>query len=176
MLVSGVLTMNEQTRSDRYTIRRVGAILHKVYPVKDSAGKVIQYIAKPLKVELRRRDLAQILVGATVLAIPVGFTAEVWNLGVELPNLNVFILALLSVIFIALYVYFTFYRDLFQQFRFEYVKRVASIYILSLIVVAVLLTVIQAAQWNDDTLSAIRTVVIVAFPASMGAAVSNAIS
>lgn len=150
--------------------------MHKIYPVKDSAGKVIQYIAKPLKVELRRRDIAQILVGASVLAIPVGFTEEVWNLGTELPIWNVAILALISIVFVALYVYFTFYRDLFHQFRFEYVKRVIAIYLLSLAVVAILLTVVRVAAWSADSAVALKRVIIVAFPATMSAAVSDAIS
>jgi uncharacterized membrane protein len=168
--------MSEEIKTDRYSIRRVGAILHKVYPIRDSAGKLIQYVAKPLKVELRRRDLAQILVGASILAIPVGFTQEVWTLGAELPLWNVVALALISVIFIALYVYFTFYRDLFQQYRFEYVKRVVAIYVLTLALVASLLTIIQVAPWGAEPAVAIKRVVIVAFPASMSAALSGSIS
>ncbi len=162
--------------TERFSIRRVGAILHKVYPIKDSAGRVIQYIAKPLKVELRRRDLTQILVGASVLAIPVGFTEEVWTLGSELPVTNVVGLSIISLAFIALYVYFTFYRDLFAQFRFEYVKRVLAIYFLTLVVVASLLTIIQGAPWAAEPTVAIKRVVIVAFPASMSAALSDSIS
>ena len=100
--------MNEQTPSDRYTIRRIGIILHKINPVKDNAGIIVQYVAKPLKVELRHRDIAQILVGASILAIPVGFTEGVWILGAELPIWNVIALALISMVFIALYVYFPF--------------------------------------------------------------------
>ena len=129
--------MTDEKVTDRYTVQRIGALLHKVYPIKDSAGKVIQHIAKPLKVELRRRDITQILVGASLLAIPVGFTEEVWRLGSELPSLNVAFLGLISIVFIGLYVYFTFYRDLFQQYRFEYIKRVIAIYILTLVIVAI---------------------------------------
>jgi len=168
--------MNEPSKPERYTIQRVGAILHKVYPIKDSAGKVIQYIAKPLKVELRRRDVAQILVGASLLSIPVGFTQEVWDLGAQLSIGSVAVLAVISIVFIGLYTYTTFYRDLFHQFRFEYAKRVLTIYFLSLVVVAVLLTTINAAPWGVDTLVAVKRVVIVAFPASMSAALSDSIS
>ena len=168
--------MSEGTETERQTIRRIGAILHKVYPIKDRAGRVIQYVAKPLKVELRRRDLAQILVGASILAIPVGFTEEVWTLGADLPILNVAGLALISIAFIALYVYFTFYRDLFNQYRFEYVKRVLAIYLLTLAVVASLLTIILVAPWGTESVVAIKRVVIVAFPASMSAALSDSIS
>ncbi len=168
--------MSDETKTDRYSIRRVGAILHKVYPIQDAAGKVIQYVAKPLKVELRRRDLAQILVGTSILAIPVGFAEEVWALGSELPIWNVVLLALVSLVFIALYVYFSFYRDLFHQYRFEYVKRVTAIYLLTLAVVASLLTIIQVAPWGTEPVVALKRVVIVAFPASMSAALSDSIS
>ena len=168
--------MNEETKTDRYSISRIGSILHKVYPITDSAGKVIQYVAKPLKVELRRRDLAQILVGASILAIPVGFTEEVWRLGADLPIWNTAGLALISIVFIALYVYFTFYRDLFQQYQFEYVKRVLAIYLLTLAVVATLLTIIRVAPWSTEPLVALKRAVIVALPASMSAALSDSIS
>ena len=167
--------MNEQ-HTEQYSVRRVGALLHKVYPIRDSAGKVIQYVAKPLKVELRRRDLAQILVGASILAIPVGFTEEVWVLGSELPSWNVLILGLISVIFIALYVYFTFYRDMFREYQFEYLKRVFAIYILTFTIVGILLTIIGAAPWAVETEVAIKRSVIVAFPASMSAALSDSVS
>lgn len=168
--------MGERDSIERYTIRRIGAILHKVYPIVDGAGNVIQHIAKPLKVELRRRDLAQIIVGASILSIPVGFTEEVWTLGSELSHSAVGILALVSVAFIALFVYFTFYRDLFAQFRFEYLKRVLAIYLLSLLVVAMLLTIIDVAPWTESPVVAIKRMVIVGLPASMSAALGDSIA
>lgn len=168
--------MTQQDRLDRQAIRRIGSILHRVYPITDNAGRVIQYVAKPLKVELRRRDLAQILVGASLLSVPVGFTEEAWTLGAQLPTLNVAVLALVSIIFIGLYAYFTFYRDLFREYRFEYLKRVIAIYTVSLLVVAFFLSVIQVAPWAADPAVAIKRVVIVAFPASMSAALSDSIS
>ena len=43
-----------------------------------------------------------------------------------------------------------------------------------MIVVGALLTVIQKAPWTTDTLLAVKRMLIVAFPASMSAAVSDA--
>lgn len=168
--------MSEELRLDRFTIQRIGALLHQIHPIKDSTGKVVQYLAKPLKVELRRRDLAQILVGASILSIPVGFTEEVWQLGELLPVANILALAATSLAFIGLYVHFTFYRELLGSYRFEYIKRVAAIYVLSLLIVAGLLTLIQVAPWTTEPLVALKRVVIVAFPASMSAALSDSIS
>jgi len=167
--------MTDEHRKENFTIQRIGRLLHKITPIVDSAGRVIQYVTNPLMVELRRRDIMQIIVGAAILAIPIGFTEEAWKLGERLPNLNIAILAIISVLFIAAFVYYNFYRDLFQQYWFEYVKRVLAIYILSLLVVGILLTLIEVAPWNTNFIVALKRVVIVAFPASMSAAVSDSI-
>ncbi len=42
-------------------------------------------------VEFRPRDLLQVLVGSSLLAIPMAFTAETWELGEQLPIINVII-------------------------------------------------------------------------------------
>ena len=81
----------------------------------------------------------------------------------------------LSVLFISLFVYFNFYRFAFKGHTLEYAKRVLSIYLFSLVVVGTLLTVIQKAPWTSDTVLAIKRTLIVAFPASMSAAVSDAL-
>ena len=157
------------------TIKRIGGYLHKVVPIFDSAGKAINYAISPLMVEFRPRDLLQIIVGASVLAVPVAFTEETWRLGEKLPLRNVIGLTSLSLLFIGLFVYFNFYRDMFRQHIWEYVKRVVSIYFFSLLIVGILLTLIQQCPWGLDNLLAIKRILIVAFPASMSAAISDAL-
>jgi uncharacterized membrane protein len=63
-----------KNEKENFTIQRIGRLLHKITPIMDNAGRVIQYVTNPLMVELRPRDVMQIIVGASVLAIPVGFT------------------------------------------------------------------------------------------------------
>jgi uncharacterized membrane protein len=154
-------------------IRRIGGYLHRVVPVMDGAGKVINYTLSPLMVEFRPRDLMQVIVGASLLAVPLAFTEETWVLGANLPLANVLLLSSLSLLFIALFVYFNFYRFAFKGHVFEYVKRVLAIYIFSLLIVATLLTIIQKCPWSTDPVLAIKRMLIVAFPASMSAAVSD---
>jgi uncharacterized membrane protein len=156
-------------------IHRVAGRLHRVHPILDTAGKVIQYTVAPLKVELRKRDIMQILVGSSVLAVPVAFTQETWDLGQYLPLENVLLLGLISILFISVYVYFNFYRDLFSQYTRNYIVRVLLIYLLSLIVVGILLTIIQVAPWIDNFMLALKRTIIVGFPSSMSAVVSDAI-
>lgn len=165
--------MTEQKRGPGFTVKRIGGYLHKVVPVMDGAGKVLSYAVTPLMWELRPRDLMQIIVGATILAVPVAFTEETWDLGERLPAANVVVLAFVSIVFIALFVYYNFYRNAMRGHIAEYVKRVAAIYLLSLVVVGGLLTVIQKCPWGADTPLALKRIVIVALPASMSAAVSD---
>jgi len=157
------------------TVQSVGGYLHRVVPIVDAAGKVLDYALKPLMVEFRPRDLMQIIVGAALLAVPVAFTEETWRLGETLPLRNVLILSAMSIVFIALFVYFNFYRFSFRGQTVEFVKRTLSIYLFSLLVVGGLLTVIEKAPWASDALLAVKRTLIVTFPASMSAAVSDAL-
>jgi uncharacterized membrane protein len=88
------------------TIKRIGGYLHRVVPILDEAGNVISHSLKPFMVEFRLRDLMQVIVGASLLAIPVAFTEEVWKLSAELPLANVLGLSALSLLFIGLFVFF----------------------------------------------------------------------
>ena len=155
------------------TIKRIGGYLHRVVPISDGAGNIVNYAIKPLMVEFRPRDLMQVIVGASLLAIPLAFTEETWVLGEKLPAANVFCLSGLSLVFIAAFVFFNFYRFNFKGHLVEYLKRVTAIYLFSLLVVGIILTIIQKCPWGTDNLLAIKRIMIVAFPASMSAAVSD---
>lgn len=167
------MTENNKSKKKDFKIERIGGYLHKVVPIKDSADKVIQYAITPLMVELRARDIMQIIVGSSLLAVPLAFTEETWKLGELLPLANIVYLSLLSVTFIAMFVYFNFYRGTLKDHILEYIKRVFAIYGFSLLVVGILLTIIQKCPWGVDNLLAVKRIVIVGFPASMSAAVSD---
>jgi len=99
----------------------------------------------------------------------MAYTEETWQLGEKLPLLNIGILALLSITFIAIFVYANFYRFYLKGFVFEYIKRVISIYFISLLVVGFLMTIIEQCPWGVDNVLAIKRIIIVTLPASMSA-------
>lgn len=156
-------------------IRRVGGYLHRVSPVFDKSGRVVEYVATPLMVEIKPRDIMQMIVGASILAVPVAFTEETWVLGAQLPFLNVILLSLLSLLFIAVFVYFNFYRNELKGHAFNFIKRVLAIYGFSLLVVGAILTIIGKCPWGADNILALKRVMIVAFPSSMSATLSDTI-
>ena len=169
--------MPEQQSQAKVDVKRLGrgGYLHSIIPILDSSGKVVERIVKPLMVEVRMRDVIQILVGSSILAIPVAFTEETWQLGQKLPLSNVIALALLSIFFIGLFVYVNFYRFYLKGYVLEYFKRVLTIYVGSLLVVGFLMTVIQQCPWGVDNLLAIKRIIIVTFPASMSATITDSI-
>jgi uncharacterized membrane protein len=156
-------------------IKRVGGYLHRVSPVFDKSGKVVEYVAIPLMVEIKPRDIMQIIVGASILAVPVAFTEETWVLGSQLPFLNVLTLSLLSLLFIAVFVYYNFYRNEIKDNVFNFAKRVLAIYCFSLLVVGAILTIIGKCPWGVDNILALKRIMIVAFPSSMSATLSDTI-
>jgi uncharacterized membrane protein len=160
-------------KAEEIKITRIGGYLHKITTLLDSSGKVLYRSVSPLMVELRPRDIMQMIVGATILAIPLAYTEETWDLGGKLPLTNVLCLTALSMVFIALFVYYNFYRFHLKGRTFEYVKRVLATYFVALIVVGVLLTIIEKCPWQTDYVLAIKRIIIVAFPASMSATIAD---
>ena len=51
-------------------------------------GKLYKLI-HPLALEFHPKDILQVMIGAAILAIPVGFTEETWRFGEILPLSNV---------------------------------------------------------------------------------------
>ena len=167
--------MVNNLKTKRRTIRVAGK-LKEVVTVSDEKGKVLHRILSPLMVEFYPRDLIQIIVGATILAIPVAFTEETWNLGQKLPLSNVIVLFALSLLFISIFVYYNYYRqNSVKPYIDEFFKRTFGTYIGAFVVVTILLVVIQKAPWTTDWLLALKRTIIVTFPASMSAAVADMI-
>ena len=167
--------MEEKIETRPSTVKRIGGYLHRVVPIADKSGQILSYALKPFMVEFKPRDAFQVIVGASILAIPVAFTEEAWNLGETLPVRNVMGLAILSVLFISTFVYFNYYRFNFSGHAGDYIKRTLGTYILSIIVVSLILTIIQKCPWGADNLLAVKRIIIVTFPASMSATVSDVI-
>ena len=102
--------MAKNLKSKREVVKVAGR-LREIVTVLDEKGKVVHKIMNPLMIEFRPRDVMQIIVGATILAVPVAFTEETWKLGESLPLFNVISLALVSFLFIAAFVYYNYYRN-----------------------------------------------------------------
>ncbi len=137
------------------TIKDAASVPTEVgHAVQEEMSDFMRRATNPLRAEFRPKDLLQVIIGASILAVPVGFTEETWRLAHELPMRNILILSAVSIIFIGSFVYYNYYRKNFKRHWSEYAKRVLSTYLFSLGVVAGFLTLIGVAQWDIDTMLA----------------------
>ena len=164
--------MANESKYEKY-VHRVDGQLYESFVIKDDDGKKIQQIDIPLKVELKIQDVLEILVGASILAVPVAFTEEVWNMGNDLGWFNIILLNFVSLIFMGSFMYFKGYRNRLEMYRNEYLKRLFSTFFLSVLIVAILLTIVGKCPWITDPDLALKRILIGSFPASMSATVTD---
>src|SRR3989338_5307050 len=109
---------------------------------------IIKEIVDPLIPQFDYRDVLQIMVGASILSIPVGFTQEAWDLGGNLPAANILGLFFLSVVFIAMFTHYHYHKHLPKHHTNIFIKRVIATYLIAFLIVAVILTLIGVAPWK----------------------------
>ncbi len=146
--------------------------MHRVVSFTDENGKTSQ-ILLPFGIEFHPRDFLQVIVGACILALPVSFSEEIWILSKEIPLINTILIIIFSILFISLFVYFNFYRFHFKQNIKKFIKRVFFIYLGSLIVSGIILTLLNLAPWKQDILTVFKRIILISFPSSMSAAVTD---
>ncbi len=167
--------MNEKIEVKETAVKRIGGYLHRVIPIADKSGEILSYALKPIMVEFKPRDIFQVIVGSSLLAIPVAFSEEAWTLGSILSVSRVAMLSMVSLLFIGAFVFFNFYKGNFRKHIASFFKRVLGTYFISLIIVAIVLTIIQKCPWYSDYVLALKRIIIVAFPASMSGTLSDTI-
>lgn len=153
---------------ERREIQRVGDRLHTVTEVTDENGRVIDRVSTPLRVEFKLEDVAQLLTGALMLAVPVALTEEVWVLGEELPAIRIYLIAGLSLAVNAFFVKMLFYPGELWVFRTEFFKRVFVGYAIAFAAALIMLSLVDKGPIYDPIL-AMRRAVIIALPASFAA-------
>ncbi|GLP96289.1 DUF2391 family protein [Paraferrimonas sedimenticola] len=124
-----------------------------------------------MKSNFNSEDLSQILVGAFALGVPISFSEEAWRLGENLPNQNLLLLALLSLFFLALYTYESVFQRQVANRIFAFVFRVVAAYLIAALVVALILICLDKLPLLSDPAIALKRIVVITMPASMGAIV-----
>ncbi|MDB2387337.1 TIGR02587 family membrane protein [Shewanella sp.] len=124
-----------------------------------------------MKYSFNFEDASQIFVGAFALAVPISFSEEAWRLGETLPVINLCMLLTLSVIFLTLYTYESvFQRDISAR-KLVFILRIVTAYCMTAMVVMLVLFCINKFPLLSDPLVALKRVIIISMPASMGAIV-----
>ncbi len=114
-------------------------------------------------------DISPIVVGSAALAIPVSFSEEAWNIGTSLPFTNLLTVFFLSVVFLSFFAYQSIFQANIKYRVAVFVARIFFAYIIALLVVALILFSLDKFPLFSDPLLAIKRLIVVGMPASMGA-------
>ncbi|MFH4433798.1 DUF2391 family protein [Vibrio alginolyticus] len=116
-------------------------------------------------------DASQVLVGAFALAVPISFSEEAWRLGESLPMANLLMLLSLSVIFLSFFAYQSVFQSHIKNRVSIFIFRVVIAYLIAAVVVALVLFCLDKLPLINEPLVAIKRVIVITMPASMGAIV-----
>ncbi len=119
---------------------------------------------------INSEDIIQVIVGASALAVPVAFSEESWRLSETLPILNVFLLLFLSLLFVGLYSIQGIFQGNIKHRIYDLILRVIVDYCVTLIVVFIILLALNRMPF-EEPLIALKRVILLSFPASMGAVI-----
>ncbi|WP_028974258.1 DUF2391 family protein [Spirochaeta cellobiosiphila] len=154
--------------------KRIDGYLHRIIQIEGDQNK-INYTLQPIGWEFKPRDFFQILMGAAILAIPLAFTGEVWDLGKDLSMTRVVWIGITTITILGLYVYFNMYRFHLRNYIPHFLIRICLIYLGSLTVVTIILLLIDKAPFLTAPQIAIKRIVIIGFASSMSATVTDSL-
>ncbi len=116
-------------------------------------------------------DASQIAVGAFALAVPISFSEEAWRLGESLPAFNMIIIFSLSIGFLSFYAYESIFQGKIKHRAVSYILRVIIAYLIAGFVVILVLIALDKFPILAEPAIAIKRLIIITMPASMGAIV-----
>ena len=133
-------------------------------------------VSQVKKHRFHSRDLAEIAIGACVMAFPIAVTEEVWKLGEELSLIRALLFAFASMMFLGLFIYFLYEHAGHPVSRKIFLQRVASTYFVTFLICAILLFGIDRVDFLNEPFIALKRTILVAFPASFAATVVDSFS
>ena len=140
-----------------------------------SATKAIEETPRPKPSGFRLQDVAELVIGSCILAFPIALTEEAWKLSEELSLFRIAMIALSSLLFLAWFGYYLFYRaDLKGRFM-EFAVRVLAAYVVTLVVCGIILGLINELAFWKQPVIALKRMILVAFPASFSATVVDSL-
>ena len=157
----------EEIKEDLGTLKRT------MFKGKEIFSRVA---TKVLPDKFASKDIAQQIVGATILSSPFAVTEEVWNLARNLTTINIVALIAITVLFDILLFHYTKYQKAEDKRFLELPKRIISLLIVTYAASAIVLSVFGVIGGQiQDSLWAMKLVVMVGLFANIGAGTADLI-
>jgi uncharacterized membrane protein len=121
-----------------------------------------------MKLSFNIEDASQLVIGAFALAVPISFSEESWRLGETLPTENLFLIFVISFLFLSFFTYSSIFQGNIKNRGLDFVIRIIIAYLLTILVVSIVLFAIEKLPLISDTAIAIKRIIVIAMPASIG--------
>ena len=121
-----------------------------------------------MKLSFNIEDASQLIIGAFALAIPISFSEESWRLGETLPTENLLLILGISILFLSFFAYGSIFQGNIKNRIFAFVIRIIITYLITIFVVSIVLLAIGKLPLISDTAIAIKRLIVIAMPASIG--------
>jgi uncharacterized membrane protein len=164
----------EDIKEDIEDIKQDIGALRKTY----TKGKQIvsRVATSVLPSKFASKDIAQQIVGATILSAPFSVTEEVWNLANNLDAMHIIALISVTILFDILLFYYAKYQQLEEKKFILFPKRILSLIIVTYATSAIVLTVFGVIGGHiQDPVWAAKLVVMVGLFANIGASTADLI-
>jgi uncharacterized membrane protein len=122
----------------------------------------------------RARDAVEVALGGSIMAFPSATTEEIWKLGAELGAGRVIMIALASLLTLAIFIYVLHPRSVAGG-RKAFYQRLVATYGMTLAISAALLFGVDRLPLFSDFGTAVTRMILVAFPASFAATVVDSL-
>ncbi|MCH8004103.1 MAG: DUF2391 family protein [Nanoarchaeota archaeon] len=164
----------EEIKGDIEEIKEdLGTLKKTMFKGKELFSKVA---TKVIPDRFAFKDIAQQIVGATILSAPFAVTEEVWNLANNLNPVNIMFIIIITVMFDILLFYYTKYQRTEDKKFLELPKRIISLLIVTYVTSAVVLTIFGVIGGQiQDTFWAMKLIVMVGLFANIGAGTADLI-
>ncbi len=161
----------EEIKEDIEEIKENIGTLHKAFL---TGKKLVTKVILPDKFAFK--DIAQQIVGATILSAPFAVTEEVWNLANNLNLTNLVFIVLITIMFDILLFHYTKYQATEGKKIFDLAKRIISLIIITYTTSAIVLTVFGVIGGKIlDPAWAMKLIVMVGLFANIGAGTADLI-
>ena len=122
-----------------------------------------------MKLSFNLEDASQVAIGAFALAVPISFSEEAWRLGETLPFTNLLMVFILSITVLGFFAYESVFQGDIKYRVAVFLFRIAIAYTITVIIVALVLFSLNKFPLLSDTLVALKRLIVITMPASMGA-------
>ena len=122
------------------------------------------------------KDIAQQIVGATIVAVPFAVSEEVWGLSKNLDHIHVITVISITIVFDILIFYYARYKTMEEKRFWLFPKRIISLLIVTYGASALILTAFGViGEKIQDPIWAVKLVVMIGLFANIGASTADLI-